>query len=312
MSFSKMPTLIKQNRQKEINKRPKSPLPINLSSLYDAPPVDKTKLEFCWYGHSVLKLHMNGLHILIDPQLNNYASPVPGTVTRFSDMSSIDWDRIPDIDLVVFSHDHYDHLDYNSLKKLKSKTDHFLVSLGMRSHLEYWGVDSDKITECDWHEKFEYKGLRFEARPNKHFSGRAPKTRNSTLWCGWVIASSSHKVYFSSDSGFFHGFRDTGELHGPFDLCFVECGQYNTLWKENHMMPEESLQAFIDLKGKWMVPIHWGGFSLAPHDWREPMERLFNAADQRALTDKIISPGLGQKIVFGKDFPKAKWWQDHE
>ena len=309
MSLSKVPTLIKQNRQARVNKRPSQELPADFSGLYTHPPEKKDTFECYWFGHSAVKLHMNGLNILIDPQLGPVASPVPGTVSRFSDVSNIEWDKIPEIDLLVYSHDHYDHLDYYSFKKLQAKVIHFLVPLGVGSHLIYWGVPENKITECDWNEEYEYGGIQFAARPNKHFSGRAPKTRNNSLWCGWAIRSPFHNIYFSSDSGYFDGFRETGEKYGPFDLCFVECGQYNTLWKENHMMPEESLQAFIDLEGKLMLPIHWAGFSLAPHDWKEPIERLFNAAETRGYSEKIITPKLGKIVTLAEKMPKEQWWK---
>ncbi len=309
MSVSKLPTLIKQNRTKNIQKRPANKLTLQTDRINSLKDLASNIFKFTWFGHSSIWLELDGLNILIDPMLGPYASPVPGTVKRFSDTSDIDWNNLPDIDLVLLSHDHYDHLDYYTIKRIKDKVKKFITPLGVGSHLEHWGIEPDRISECYWHQSISFKGINFTSCPTKHFSGRTPKGRNSTLWCSWVIQSPTQNIYFSSDSGYFNGFKFVGENYGPFDLCFVECGQYNTLWRENHMMPEESLQAFLELNGKIMVPIHWGAFSLAPHDWREPIERLLLSANEKGV-ESIITPRLGQTVEVNKDFPKEEWWKN--
>ena len=310
MSVNKIPVLIKQNRNKDIQKRPSRSLPIDLSALYSKN--DHTDLQFTWMGHSALILDVKGFRILIDPMLGNYASPVPGTVRRFSKMK-INWDQVAPVDLILYSHDHYDHIDYKSFQKLKKKTSSVIGSLGIEGHLTRWGYAKEKILECDWGDSHEINGMQFHCCPTKHFSGRTIGGRDMCLWSSWVIDTGLHKIYFSSDSGYFAGFREVGEKHGPFDLCFVECGQYNHLWKENHMFPEESIEAFRDLKGRFMVPIHWGGFSLAPHDWRDPVERLLHAASQEEQ-HKIILPRLGETLTWGEEiqYPHEKWWLNFE
>ena len=306
MSFKKIPTLIKQNQEADKQKRPPKLLPISLEALYRQKQ-SRDDIQITWFGHSCILLETDGMRILIDPMLGNHASPVPGTVKRFSNMD-IDWDRVEPVDLIVFSHDHYDHLDYGSFLKLKDKTDFIVGPLGIAAHLKYWGFASEKIHECDWGDSYQYKGVSLVSCPTKHFSGRTPTGRDQCLWCSWVIEVDGKKLYFSSDSGYSSNFEEIGQKHGPFDLAFMECGQYNHLWRENHMFPEESLQAFVDVKAKLMLPIHWGGFSLAPHDWREPVERLLAEAKKRNIND-IIFPGLGAGIVLEKDYPKEMWWK---
>lgn len=307
MSLKNLPELMKQNFFGDFQKRPQQKIPVPVDALYSEKDPDSDKLKFTWFGHSAILLEVDNLRILIDPMLGPNASPVPGTVKRFSDLD-IEWDRIGPVDLILYSHDHYDHLDYTSFKHLKDKTDFILTTLGVGAHLNYWGFPNDKIHECDWHESFSYKGLKFTSCPTKHFSGRTAGTRDISLWSAWVIETTNHKIFFSSDSGYFNGFQKVGEQHGPFDLCFMECGQYNHLWKENHMFPEESLQAFIDVNASVMVPIHWGAFSLAPHDWREPVERLLASAKTRSVED-ILLPKPGQTVELGKDYPATKWWK---
>lgn len=308
MSLDKVPTLIKQNRNIEIEKRPLQDLPVDFSAL-SSMPKKESGFQFTWFGHSALMLEIDGLRILIDPMLGRYASPVPGMVKRFSDTSAIDWKNLLGVDLVLFSHDHYDHLDYGSFKRIRPKTRQFLCSLGVASHLRFWGLDEKKIAECDWGEHFEFGSLKFYCCPTRHFSGRSPKGRDTTLWSSWVIESRDLRIFFSSDSGYFSGFKQLGERFGEFDLAFIECGQYNTLWKENHMMPEESFQAFRDIKARYMVPIHWGAFSLAPHDWRDPVRRLMAAADQYGIANRIITPLPGQRVAFEDELPRVRWWE---
>ncbi len=310
MSLVKVPTLIKQNNNKQIEKQPPQNLPISLDALYRVENVDSDLLRFTWFGHSSLLLETDGKRILIDPMLGEYASPVPGTVKRFSKMP-IDWSRVGHFDLIILSHDHYDHLDYKTFKQLKDKCDQIVCPLAVGAHLRSWGTNASIIHECDWHDQFEFRGIKLTSCPTKHFSGRTPKTRDQSLWCSWVIETKTHKVFFSSDSGYDNHFSTIGTEQGPFDLCFVECGQYNHLWKENHMFPEESLQAFIDVNGKLMVPIHWGAFSLAPHDWRDPVERLLKEAERKNV-ENIILPRLGESCVLGREYPKDRWWQKKE
>lgn len=308
MSIRQLPTLIKQNNNKNIQKKPDTDIPVIKTFKDNFQPAPQEKCAITWLGHSSIYLEINGLDIFIDPHLGQSASPIPLTMTRFSKTLAIDPDEIKKIDIVLLSHDHYDHLDYGTIKRIKNKVKQWITPLGVGSHLKKWGVPAHQIIELDWWEKTEHAGITFTSTPNKHFSGRKTNDRNKTLWSSWVIKSDIYNIFFSSDSGFWHGFKDIGDKFGPFDFCMVECGQYNHLWKENHMFPEESLQAFIDLKGKMMMPIHWGAFSLAPHDWRDPIERLLKAAEKSGIQN-VTTPLIGERLFIHEEMPKTRWWR---
>ena len=226
---------------------------------------------------------------------------------RFSTLP-IEAEDLPPIDAVLLSHDHYDHLDYPSILKLKEKVGHFFVPLGLGSHLKHWGLAESKITELDWWQEIQFFNLTFVCTPAQHFSGRGLSDRNKTLWASWVILTDKTRLFFSGDSGYFDGFTKIGNQYGPFDICLLECGQYNERWQEIHMMPEETLQAHLDLKGKILIPIHWGAFNLALHTWTEPPERLLKAA--RAHPEVIIStPIIGQTVNLSAPIPQTTWWR---
>jgi len=284
------------------NRKPGRPLPQQDWSEAELAAVTDTTTTAIWYGHSAFFLKMDGLNILLDPMFGDRPSPVPFLInSRFNSSLPIQTEELPPIDLIVFSHDHYDHLDYGSIRRLKDKTKHFLVPLGVGAHLIKWGVPKEKITELYWNQSTVYQGISFTCTPAQHFSGRGLGSRMTTLWCSWVITGQKHNLYFSGDSGYFDGFKTIGDAHGPFDLCMVECGQYNELWKDIHMMPEETAQAHLDLRGKTLMPIHWGAFTLAMHDWNEPVIRLKAAAQEKGI--HLITPRIGEPIVVGS--PKA-------
>ena len=217
--------------------------------------------------------------------------------------------KLPEIEGVVISHNHYDHLDYGSIKKLKDSVQTFIVPLGISSTLESWGIAPRKVIELDWWESVSLSGVEFISTPSQHFSGRGVFDTDKTLWSSWVIRTSNESIYFSGDSGYFSGFKDIGDKYGPFDYAFMECGAYNKAWKDVHMMPEETVQAFKDVNGKVLVPIHNGTFDLSTHAWFEPLERVSELALKDNLT--LLTPVMGEVVTHP---PKMRlenplWWK---
>ena len=217
-------------------------------------------------------------------------------------------EELPQLDAVIISHNHYDHLNEYSIKRLKDKAYNFIVPCGVGKLIQKWGVDQKKIIELEWWEEFSYLNLTVTATPAQHFSGRGLFDRNATLWASWVIAGPNHKIFFSGDTGYFDGFKTIGDKFGPFDMTFLECGAYNQAWSDVHMMPEETVQAHLDLQGKILQPIHWGTFNLSLHPWYEPMERVSLAGRQHNIT--LSTPQPGAIVTFEAPANNNKWWQN--
>jgi L-ascorbate metabolism protein UlaG (beta-lactamase superfamily) len=263
-------------------------------------------VRFIWFGHSTILLEMEGKRILFDPIFSKYASPIPGIVKRFQ-APVMQLEEIQDIDVVIISHDHYDHLDHKTINQLMQRDIHFIVPLGVAAHLQYWGVEEQRISELDWWEETNYQGLKFIATPSQHFSGRGLLNGNSTLWASWVVQGTEQKVYFSGDTGYSEHYKAIGDRLGPFDLAFLENGAYNEAWKYVHQLPEEGVQASIDLKSRAMIPIHWGMFDLSIHSWHEPIERVTRVAKEKGVT--LIAPKLGQIVSTEEVYQQESWWQ---
>ena len=271
---------------------------------------DTTRLT--WFGHSAFLLEMDGKKILLDPMLTEVPAPHPLLgPKRYSSELPIAIEKLPYIDAIIISHDHYDHLDYQSIKLLKDKTARFYTSLGVGNHLEEWGVEPEKIYELNWWDSTGFEGVQLIAAPARHFSGRGLLDRQSTLWCSWIIRGKHDNIYFSGDGGYDIHFREIGDKYGPFDLSLLECGQYNEQWKAIHMMPEETVQAAIDLKSRVFMPIHWGAFTLALHDWTDPVERAGNEA--KRLNQPMTTPTIGQQVILdSQDLPAGHWWTRYQ
>ena len=264
-------------------------------------------IRMTWFGHSTILLRIDGKNLLIDPVFSNHASPfgfMGPQAFPYTHKYSID--DLPEIDAVLISHDHYDHLDYETILKLRDRVDHFFVPLGLAAHLQHWGVDASKIKELDWWDESGFMGLTFACVPMRHFSGRGLSDRYCTLWAGWVIQSKDRSVIHTGDSGYGPHFKKIGERYGPFDLTMVECGQYNENWKQIHMMPEETVQAHFDLKGKFLLPIHWGRFNLALHSWTDPISRATAEANKKKAD--LITPIVGQTVSIHPPLPHRDWW----
>ena len=299
-SFSEMLTLSRKfffTRVK--NGRPEKDLSVQkIDSLAIADYNEAPRL--IWFGHSAFLLQIEGKNILIDPMFGEVAAPHPWLGSkRFNKEFPIAIEKLPKIDAVLISHDHYDHLDYNSIKRLKSKVEKYFVPLGVGVHLEAWGIAADKIVELDWWQEQIYKELQLVCTPAQHFSGRKFSNGQSTLWSSWVIRSENSSIFFSGDSGYGPHFKAIGEKYGPFNLAMMECGQYNEMWPDIHMFPEETAQAGIDVQAKTLIPIHWGAFKLAMHSWTEPIERVTKTAE--TLQINLITPEIGKPIMITSD-----------
>ena len=306
MTLSKMPKLMQESNTGKVDRKPRHQVAYLKRTKEDFAQRPDEPLRVTWFGHSAVLIEIEGVSLLMDPMLGKAAAPVPFAVRRFHKEVPLAPEDFPEIDAVIYTHDHYDHLDYKSVKRLKSKVGHWFVPLGVAAHLKRWGVAAELITESDWWEERRFKHLTLISTPNQHFSGRKFAWRDKTLWCSWVIKSEQQSIFFNGDSGYYGGFTKIGDAYGPFDLCFMECGQYHYMWKENHMIPEETAQAFIELKGKKLIPIHWGAFTLAPHSWTDPIERLTAAASK--LNIDLITPRIGESVILGKHEPKSQWW----
>lgn len=287
---------------------PQNPLPEVKPDLQEflKPAAD---LKVIWFGHSTFLLNFSGKIILVDPVFSGTASPFSFMVKRFQP-PVLKLEELPKIDLVLISHDHYDHLDMETMKFFAQHQpdQKFLMPLGVGSHLKSWGVNEVNITERDWWQSHTLEGIEFIATPAQHFSGRSLTDGNKTLWASWVIRNSEHNIYFSGDSGYDVHFKQIGDKYGPFDLAFIENGQYNVKWRAVHALPEESVQAYFDLKAKRFFPIHWGMFVLSLHSWREPVDELLRLSKERGV--KTVTPKIGEVVTVNEDYQSIAWWQD--
>ncbi|MFC2086246.1 MBL fold metallo-hydrolase [Bacteroidota bacterium] len=266
-------------------------------------------IAITWFGHSTALIRIDGYSILFDPVFSKRTSPVSFAGTKSFDFTkAYDLSDLPELNAIIITHDHYDHLDYKTIKKLKEKNVKFYVPLGVAAHLEKWGVRDTNIVELDWWENAKFDdNLILRATPSRHFSGRRGMT-NKTLWCSWVIKTDSHSVFFSGDSGYGDHFGEIGEKCGPFNVTMLECGQYNEGWPYIHMMPEQTVQANIDLNGDVMIPIHWGRFNLSLHSWTEPAERV--AVEAKRKNINILIPQIGEIYFYGDTMSSINWWAD--
>ena len=265
-------------------------------------------IKFIWFGHSTLLVNIKNIIVLIDPVFSVAASPVSFIVKRFQP-PVLELKDLPRINYVLISHDHYDHLDMETVIYFKEKDVKFITPLGVTSHLKRWGVHESKLFETDWWGKLEFEGITFVCTPAQHFSGRfATFSSFKTLWSSWIVKTESNSFYFNGDSGYDIHYKQIGDSYGPFDLAFIDSGQYNERWRDVHNMPEEAAQAVLDLKGKAMVPIHWGMFNLAMHDWFEPVEESEKYAKKYGI--KLMTPKLGQLVSTERQNVFEKWWKD--
>lgn len=266
-------------------------------------------LRATWLGHSTVLLDIDGWRVLTDPVWGPRASPSRFIGPKRFQPVPVAMSELPKLDAVLLSHDHYDHLDYSTMRLLRRVNVPIVTSLGVGSHLESFGIASERIVELDWWESHRVPGtdLTFTATPSQHFSGRGLKDRNLTLWSSWVLSGSRHRVFFSGDTGLTPEYADTGARFGPFDLVMLEIGAFHPAWSGIHLGPENALAAHGLLGSGPLLPIHWGTFNLALHAWDDPVETLVRLAPARGA--RLLLPKLGQPVEPAHDLPIEAWWR---
>ena len=285
--------------------RPRGPVPVERVTPEGLAAADDRTL---WrLGHSTVLMKLREEYWLTDPVFAERASPLWFAGPKRFHKPPISIGELPPLRAVVISHDHYDHLDKSAIRKLAKKTETFLVPRGVGAILAGWGVDAGKIRELEWWQETEVGGVRLAATPTQHFSGRSLWNRNQTLWTSWVIVDGEFRVFYGADSGYFSGFREIGEKYGPFDVTLIENGAYNVRWAAIHMQPEETVQAHLDLRGKWLTPIHNGTFDLAMHPWTEPMERVQSLAAEHGIA--VCTPRFGEPVRMMTMNRGMCWWR---
>jgi L-ascorbate metabolism protein UlaG (beta-lactamase superfamily) len=257
-------------------------------------------------GHSTMLLKLGGQFWLTDPVFAERASPFRRFGPKRFHAPPIALADLPPLRGVILSHDHYDHLDRETVLALARTTSVFLTPLGVGDRLIEWGIDASMVRQFDWWQGAEIDGLTFTATPAQHFSGRSLFDGNSTLWASWVIVDGDLRVFFSGDTGYFDGFRTIGERLGPFDVTLLETGAYDAQWPYVHMRPDETVQAHLDLRGRWLVPVHNGTFDLAMHRWQEPFERVMRLTAERGIA--LATPRMGERLDLAAPHRGERWW----
>ncbi|GLU34131.1 MBL fold metallo-hydrolase [Trinickia caryophylli] len=259
-------------------------------------------------GHSTMLLKLRGQFWLTDPVFAERASPFRRFGPKRFHAPPIALEELPPLRGVILSHDHYDHLDRDSVLALAATTGVFLAPLGVGDRLIEWGIDAAKVRQFDWWQGTEIDGLELTATPAQHFSGRSLFDGNSTLWASWVIVDDDLRLFFSGDTGYFEGFKAIGERLGPFDVTLLETGAYDAQWPYVHMQPEETVQAHIDLQGRWLVPVHNGTFDLAMHHWHEPFERVTSLSVAQSIA--LCTPRMGERLSLAEPHRGERWWRN--
>lgn len=289
--------------------QPPGPFHADLQIINHLPP---DALRITWMGHSSTLIEIDGKRFLTDPLWYKRASPFPGIGPKRFFENPLPIDKLPVIDRILLSHDHYDHLDKDAILHLTStKKIPVICMLGVGKRLQKWGVSESLITELDWWQDTEIESdFLITALPARHFSGRSMIDRFTTLWGSFAIKGPIHNVYFGADSGYYDGFKKIGQQLGPFDLTMLDTGAYNAEWATIHMGPENAVQAHLDLKGKLLMPIHWGTFNLAMHPWTEPVEKVIKAAEAKNVTLLLPAPGETRDVDEGAY--NSKWWMQYD
>lgn len=262
-----------------------------------------------WIGHAGVLIEIDDHRVLIDPVFSKRASPFQFVGPRRFHSPPISLKDLKNIDAVMISHDHYDHLDMATVRHLASQGTQFFVPLGIGAHLEKWDVSKKQIKELDWWENGTIGGLTVTCTPNRHYSGRGLTDQKATLWSSWSVVGTEHRFFYSGDTGYSKLFKKIGKQFGPFDLTIIKIGAYGPGdgWIDIHMSPEDAMRVHLDVKGKTMLPVHWATFNLAIHDWDEPIKRALIAAQKHSIN--LVTPRVGEIITVGKPFESTSWWE---
>ncbi|UXY31218.1 MBL fold metallo-hydrolase [Streptomyces sp. HUAS TT20] len=291
---------------------PRGTVPVHATTLADLAKPPATGLRLTWMGHSSVLAEIDGQRVLFDPVWGERCSPFPFAGPKRLHPVPVPLAALGPVDVVVISHDHYDHLDMPSIKALAGTDTLFAVPLGVGAHLEHWGVSESRLRELDWHEETKVAGLTLTATPARHFCGRGLRNTQHTLWASWAVAGERHRIYHSGDTGYFEGFKDIGADHGPFDATMIQIGAYSDFWPDIHMTPEEGMRAHLDLQGGRphgvMLPIHWGTFNLATHAWSDPGEGTLAAAGAADAPVALPRPGEPFEPT-AETVPTEPWWR---
>ncbi|MCA9668666.1 MAG: MBL fold metallo-hydrolase [Myxococcales bacterium] len=286
---------------------PEQPPPVRKRARADFASAPPSGLRVSWFGHSTLFVEIDGVRLLLDPVWGKRTSPFTWLGPQRFHQPPIALAKLERVDAVVISHDHYDHLDHPTIIELaKRKGLRFIVPLGVGSHLRYWDIAAERITELDWWQRTKVKGITLVSTPARHFSGRWLTDKDKTLWSGWAMLGPKHRAYYSGDTAMFKRFSEIGRRLGPFDITMIEVGAYDQLWPDVHLGPEQAVQAHRDVRGHVLLPVHWGTFNLALHSWVEPIERTIAAAKRAAVT--LVTPRAGESVEPSSPPPIARWW----
>lgn len=290
------------------NPRPPSAIPAIKT---DLKALDASQDLVIWLGHSSYFVQLGGRRILIDPVFSTNAAPVPLANVAFDGTSLYAADDMPEVDFLLITHDHYDHLDYPSIQALQPKVKQVVAGLGVGAHFEAWGYDMQTVHEADWHEAIQrVPELQIHVTPARHFSGRT-FTRDQSLWVGFALVSPQRRIFFSGDSGYAPHFAEVGQRHGPFDWVALDAGQYDPRWANVHMNPEQAAQAAEDLRARALTPGHVGRFSISPHDWDDPFKRITKASQGRDYA--LWTPEIGRPVYLdGRTQNFSAWWRSVE
>jgi L-ascorbate metabolism protein UlaG (beta-lactamase superfamily) len=290
---------------------PAGPLPLVRPAVADHAGPPPSGLRLTWLGHATVLAEIDGRRVLFDPVWGERCSPVSFAGPRRLHPVPVPLADLPPVDVVVVSHDHYDHLDMPTIRALAAGDAVFAVPLGVGAHLERWSVPPARIVELDWWESARVAGLALTATPGRHMCGRGPRNFGRTLWASWAVAGPAHRVFHSGDTGYFPGFAEIGARLGPFDATMMQIGAYSPrFWPDVHMTPEQGVAAHLDLAGDgpagMLLPIHWGTFDLAPHAWAEPVERTVAEAANRGV--RVVVPRPGESFEPAAGLPLDPWW----